>query len=62
MQLTKVGIKEADDEKVTRIECDSEEDNVEWVTAINAEVKDLVIFAKRLSREFSSSEASLLTI
>ena len=62
MELTAVGITEAEEEPGTRIECVSEEDKLEWVTAINAEVDDLVIFAQRLSREFSSSEASLITI
>ena len=62
MELTAVGKEQAEEDPVTRIECVSEEDKLEWVTAINAEVDDLVIFAKSLSREFSSSEASLNTI
>ena len=42
--------------------CLSEEEKIEWVTAINVEVKDLKFFAKRLSQEFSSSLTSLITI
>ena len=62
LERTAVGMKEAEDEPVTRIECGSEEEKIQWVRVINDEVKDLKFFAKRLSREFSSSEASLITI
>ena len=62
LELTAVGMKEAEDEPVTRIECGSEEEKIDWVSAINNEVRDLKFFAKRLSREFSLSEASLVTI
>ena len=62
LERTAVGMKEAEDEPVTRIECASEEEKIEWVSTINVEVKDLKFFAKRLSREFSSSESSLITV
>ena len=62
LSRTAVGMKEAEDEPVTRIECASEEEKIEWVSAINVEVKDLKFFAKRLSQEFSSSLTSLITI
>ena len=62
LERTAVGMKKAEDEPVTRIECGSEEEKMEWVSAINDEVKDLKFFANRLSREFSSSEASLITV
>ena len=62
LELTAGRMREAEDEPVTRIECGSEEEKIEWVSAINVEVKDLKVFAGRLSREFSSSKASLVTI
>jgi hypothetical protein len=40
----------------------SEEELIEWITAINVEVKDLKFFANRLSQEFSSSVTLLITI
>ena len=62
LERTAVGMKKAEDEPVARIECRSEEEKIEWVSAINDEVKDLKFFAKRLSSEFSFSEASLITV
>ena len=37
-------MKEAEDEEVTRIECGSEKENIEWVSAMNVEVKYLQFF------------------
>ena len=55
--------KETEDEGVTKIECESREETVEWVGAINTEVKDLVSFARRLSSsDFSASLASLVSL
>ena len=55
--------READEEGVTKIECESSTETVEWVRAINTEVKDLVSFARRLSSfNHSSSLASLVSL
>ena len=37
LERTAVGMKEAEDEPVTRIECLSEEEKIEWVRAINVD-------------------------
>ena len=60
LERTTVGMKEIENEPVTRIECESEEEKDEWVGAINVEVKELRCLAKRLSGEFSYSQASLI--
>ena len=62
LERIEFGMKEAEYGPVTRIECLSEEDKDDWVTAVNTEVKDLIFFGKRLSGEFSDSKVSLITI
>ena len=61
IERTAYGMKEEEDGQVTKIECESKQEKVEWATALDTEVKDLIFFSKRLTREYSSSTVSLNT-